>query len=454
MTRMSYNYDHFRFGHYLSARDDHARAGDAAPDAGLLDPEGGTVRLSTLWSERPLVIEFGSITCPVFVHEIEAMDALAETWDGRARFVVVYVREAHPGDERPAHETMVEKTTAARVLVMREGLDRPVLVDDLDGTVNRAYGPMPNGVAVIGTDGVIAYRADWCEPHQVDRAVGRLVEAGGRAGEVEHVDVRDNFTTPSPGLLATATRVLTKAGSPALTDFLSELPKMLPFRAATAIREAREERREAKDREVLGPRFREALAYAAELHADHVRKGSGVPYVAHLLGVAGLVLEAEGDEREAIAALLHDALEDRHERTSVDAIARRFGDRVAAIVTGCTDVDLDDLEERGPETSEARKELAVEHLRACTDAGILRVAAADKLHNARTMARDLARDGPEVWDRFNVGREAQLVYYRGLVDALGEAFDRIPDPPPRWLVDELAEAVEAMAVVDGSPAAG
>lgn len=445
---MTYNYDHFRFGYYTAAREDHARAGERAPDGELVDLDGRSVRLSSLWSERPLVLEFGSITCPVFVHKIGAMDALAESWGERVGFAVVYVREAHPGDERPAHETMVEKTTAARVLVMREGVARPVLVDDLDGAVNRAYGPMPNGVAVIGTDGVIAYRADWCEPHEVDRAVGRLVESGGRASEVEHVDVRDNFTTPSPKLLATATRVLTKAGSPALTDFLSELPKMLPFRAATALREAREERREAKEREVLGPRFREALAYAAELHADHVRKGSGVPYLAHLLGVAGLVLEADGTEEEAIAALLHDALEDRSERTSVDAIIRRFGDRVAAIVLGCTDVELEDLDDRGPETSEARKELAVEHLRACTDPGILRVAAADKLHNARTMARDLKRDGAEVWDRFNVGREGQLVYYRGLVEALGETFDRIPDPPPRWLVDELAEAVEAMAAAD------
>lgn len=442
---MKYNYDHFRFGYYTSAREGHARAGEAAPDAELVDLDGGTVRLSSLWSERPLVIEFGSITCPVFVHKIDAMDALAKSWGERVRFVVVYVREAHPGDQRPAHETMVEKTTAARVLVMREGVARPILVDDLDGSVNRAYGPMPNGVAVIGTDGVIAYRADWCEPHEIDRAAGRLVDAGGRASEVEHVDVRDNFTTPSPKLLATATRVLTKAGSPALTDFLSELPKMLPFRAVTTLRGIRKERREAREREVLGPRFREALTYASELHGDHLRKGSGVPYLAHLLGVSGLVLEADGTEEEAIAALLHDALEDRSERTSADAIARRFGDRVVAIVMGCTDVELDELDERGPETSRARKELAVEHLRACTDPGILRVAAADKVHNARTMARDLKRDGAEVWDRFNVGREGQLVYYRGVVDALGEAFDKADDPPPRWLVDELAEAVEAMA---------
>lgn len=442
---MTYNYDHFRLAHYLAAGGDHARAGERAPDGELVDLEGDTVRLSSLWAEGPLVLEAGSITCPVFVHGIEAMDALADAWLGRARFVVVYTREAHPGEKRPAHRTMADKVAAARDLVAKEGVRRTVLVDDLGGSVSRAYGPFPNGVAVIGTDGVIALRADWCDPEEVDRALERLARANGTGEEAAPVDVRDNFASPSPGLLATSVRILGKAGGGALRDALSEFPRMIPVRATAALRGVWEERREARTREVLGPRFREALAYAAELHADHRRKGSGVPYLAHLLGVAGLVLEAGGDEDEAIAALLHDALEDRGDRTSPDAIARRFGDRVAVIVLGCTDVGVDALEDRGPATSEARKRGAVAHLRTCADPAVLRVAAADKLHNARTMARDLRTEGPEVWGRFNVVREVQLAYYRGLVDALGEAFDRAPDALPRWLVDELAEAVEAMA---------
>lgn len=442
---MTYNYDHFRLTHYLAAGDDHARAGERAPDGVLVDLEGNTVRLSSLWAEAPLVLESGSITCPVFVHGIEGMDALAEAWRGRARFVVAYTREAHPGEKRPAHWTMADKVAAARDLVTQEDVKRAVLVDDLEGSVSRAYGPFPNGVAVIGTDGVIAFRADWCDPEEVDRALGRLAEARGLARDVPPVDVRDNFTSPSPGLLATSVRILGRAGGAALRDALAEFPRMIPLRATAALRGAWEERREARRGEALGPRFREALAYAAELHADHRRKGSGVPYLAHLLGVTGLVLEAGGDEEEAIAALLHDALEDRSERTSAEAIARRFGDRVAAIVLGCTDVGVDALEDRGPATSGARKKAAVAHLRTCADPAVLRVAAADKLHNARTIARDLKTEGPEVWSRFNVGPEVKLAYYRGLVDALGEAFGRIPDAPPRWLVEELAEAVEAMA---------
>ncbi|MEI8132902.1 MAG: HD domain-containing protein, partial [Leptolinea sp.] len=87
---------------------------------------------------------------------------------------------------------------------------------------------------------------------------------------------------------------------------------------------------------ILKDRFKEALCYATDLHAEQIRKGSGVPYVAHLLGVASLVLEYGGSEDEAIAALLHDAVEDQGGQKTRQEIAQRFGENVAQIVDGCT----------------------------------------------------------------------------------------------------------------------
>ncbi len=181
------------------------------------------------------------------------------------------------------------------------------------------------------------------------------------------------------------------------------------------------------------PRFEDALAYAARVHEHHTRKGpEGIPYVAHLLGVCALVLEDGGDEDEAIAALLHDAVEDQGGRPRLDEIRAQFGERVAAIVEGCTDaVDRTGL------TSLERKRRVVRSLPA-KNPSVLRVLLADKLHNARAMLRDHRRVGDELWTRFNVGREDQLAYYQQLV----EAFRSTTQSP---MVAELAETVALLA---------
>jgi (p)ppGpp synthase/HD superfamily hydrolase len=183
---------------------------------------------------------------------------------------------------------------------------------------------------------------------------------------------------------------------------------------------------------VLGERFASAVAWASALHADQVRKATNIPYVAHVISVAALVLEDEGSEDEAIAALLHDAVEDGH--ATLDEIGGRYGPTVAGIVAACTDTI--EGSERGPGDWRERKEQYLEHLRApsVTD-GALRVSSADKLHNARSILADLRRLGPSLWDRFNTGVDDQLWYYRGLVDAF-EA--RRPDSP---LTTELARTV-------------
>lgn len=159
----------------------------------------------------------------------------------------------------------------------------------------------------------------------------------------------------------------------------------------------------------LGPRFRKALPYAAHLHRSQVRKATRVPYVAHLLAVASLVLEDGGDEDEVIAALLHDAVEDQGGKPTLRAIRARFGPRVARIVEGCTDADTVPK----PPWRE-RKERYLARLRR-EPRSVLRVSAADKLHNARTLLGDYRRVGERLWARFTGGREGTLWYYRSLV---------------------------------------
>ena len=177
----------------------------------------------------------------------------------------------------------------------------------------------------------------------------------------------------------------------------------------------------------LSTRFEEALVLATRLHGRQRRKGTDVPYVSHLLGVASLVLEAGGDEDQAIAALLHDAVEDQGGRPQLEKIRRQFGDRVAGIVEGCTDADS------VPKPPwRARKERYVAHVKEAP-ADVRRVSAADKLHNARAILADVRRHGDAVWGRFTADRAGVLWYYRSLVTAfretdtgyLAEELDRI-----------------------------
>ncbi|HEX4106484.1 MAG TPA: HD domain-containing protein [Solirubrobacteraceae bacterium] len=181
----------------------------------------------------------------------------------------------------------------------------------------------------------------------------------------------------------------------------------------------------------LGPRFAAALAFAAQAHAEQVRKGSGLPYLGHLLGVCALVIGDGGGEDEAIAALLHDAVEDQGGEEMLERIRERFGADVARIVLGCSDT----LQTPKPPWRE-RKEAYLAHLQDA-DGSILRVSLADKLDNARSIARDLGVYGETVWRRFGAPREEQLWYYRAL-----SALFLVRTPGP--LADELAVAVAAL----------
>jgi (p)ppGpp synthase/HD superfamily hydrolase len=160
----------------------------------------------------------------------------------------------------------------------------------------------------------------------------------------------------------------------------------------------------------LGPRFHRAFLFAAEKHAGQTRKASTIPYIAHLIGVASLVLEAGGDEDLAIAALLHDVVEDCGGVPMLKEVRRRFGARVANVVDGCTDAYIVPK----PPWRE-RKESYISHLKTA-DPDTRLVSAADKLNNVRSILSDYRQVGEAIWSRFNGGRDGTLWYYRTLCD--------------------------------------
>ena len=160
----------------------------------------------------------------------------------------------------------------------------------------------------------------------------------------------------------------------------------------------------------IGPRFLRAFEFAAQKHAGQVRKASTIPYIAHLMGVASLVLEAGGDEDLAIAALLHDVVEDCGGAPMLKQVRRLFGQRVAEVVDGCTDA----YEIPKPPWRE-RKEGYLRRLKK-ENADARLVSAADKLNNIRSILADYRTVGESVWSRFNGGREGTLWYYRTLRD--------------------------------------
>jgi len=163
---------------------------------------------------------------------------------------------------------------------------------------------------------------------------------------------------------------------------------------------------------LLTPRFNDALAYAADAHAGQTRKGGGVPYIAHLMDVAAIVLFYDGTEDQAVAALLHDAPEDAGGRGRLEDIRRRFGDAVAEIVDGCTDT----YDDPKPPWLE-RKKAYIARIPKLPPATLL-VAAADKFSNARSVLADYRRLGEQVWSRFQGKRDGTLWYYRAVADAL------------------------------------
>ena len=188
----------------------------------------------------------------------------------------------------------------------------------------------------------------------------------------------------------------------------------------------------------LGSRFELALLWAHSLHASQRRKASEVPYVSHLLGVCDLVLQHDGTEDQAIAALLHDSMEDQG--VTHQEIERRFGPGVADLVEACTDATVIPK----PPWQE-RKEAFLVRLESAEPDAML-VVACDKLHNLRATLTDFRRMGPQVWERFKVGRDSQIWYYRAFLDCTGSH-------GPRAIYDEIRRTL-AQLEAESAPHSG
>ena len=185
----------------------------------------------------------------------------------------------------------------------------------------------------------------------------------------------------------------------------------------------------------LTERFHKALVYATEQHKDQTRKKTTITYICHPIGVASLVLEANGDEDQAIAALLHDVAEDCGGEPRLVEILEMFGSRVEKIVRACSDSLVADPEEKAEWKD--RKEVHINHLKEA-DSDTLIVTAADKAHNARSIATDLQNQGPSLWKRFNADSEEIIWYYESVYKVL---FDKNVS---KSLLTPLRNAIDVM----------
>jgi (p)ppGpp synthase/HD superfamily hydrolase len=181
-------------------------------------------------------------------------------------------------------------------------------------------------------------------------------------------------------------------------------------------------------------RFASAMLYAHDVHQGQFRKGSGIPYIAHVLGVAAIAMEYGADEDEAIGALLHDAAEDGGGEATLAEIRARFGDAVGDIVLGCSDSLVEHPEDKLPWRD--RKENYLAHLDNASQSVCL-VSAADKLHNVRSITRDYHLHGDDIWLRFQGRREGTLWYYETVAHVLVRRYRSQLTRDLQIAVDEL-----------------
>ena len=210
-----YNYEEFAAKDYDLDQFSGPKPGSKAPDFALGTPEGGTRTLLD-FSADFLVLELGSLTCPLFQSRRTAMAKSAAQFPN-AEFVVLYVREAHPGSAIPAHVDAAAKQACAQTLKTKDGEGRRILVDNLAGDAHQAYGGYPNSVFIINKSGCVLYRSDWNNPTSTARALADL--AAGRS-------VRSDayFRPPRPDI---AVATLRRSGRGAVADFLHGLPRLI-----------------------------------------------------------------------------------------------------------------------------------------------------------------------------------------------------------------------------------
>ena len=182
-------------------------------------------------------------------------------------------------------------------------------------------------------------------------------------------------------------------------------------------------------------RFEHALIFSQRLHRFQVRKGTEIPYISHLLAVSSIVIEAGGDEDEAIAALLHDGPEDQGGEKVLAEIREKFGDRVANIVAECSDTF------ETPKPAWKQRKLNYIHQLSERSQSALIISCADKLHNIRSILSDYRISGEKIWERFNGGKEGTLWYYQSLVEIYKNS------SLPEGLVDEISKILDELIIL-------
>ena len=219
-----YNYSSFR-DVANENRSNGPNPGDDFPvEYDIYDMIGEPIKISTLWSDKPLVLEFGSVSCPIFHANGPSMEDLYKKYDNgsaaKARIGLLYTREAHPGWFQSSHASLDDKLTSADKL-KKKGLERTIWVDSLSGELHQLLNPKPNSLYIINTDGTVIYKSAWNTPVEVDRVLDNLVNK-----QIIPAAEESNFCSspvgyyPKKDMLAYISRIFAVGGPDALPDFI------------------------------------------------------------------------------------------------------------------------------------------------------------------------------------------------------------------------------------------
>ncbi len=202
--------------------------GEKFPDAELHTLNGDTLMLSELWQERPLVLETGSRTCPIYIGQETGMEEVNTKYaqqQAKANVILLYTREAHPGMLNASHTSMEQKIANANYIRQR-GVNRPIYIDQLDGTLHRQLGGMPNSVFVVGTDGIVIHSGSWNEPDKVVSSLEKLLSHGGRGENISELykfDIGGPSHLSKADLMKYILKIILVGGPDALYDFVSSM---------------------------------------------------------------------------------------------------------------------------------------------------------------------------------------------------------------------------------------
>lgn len=216
MSNAEYNYRHFDPKDYNFSVFEGPKAGEKFIDFQALTLEGKKVSLSD-YLDKPIVLDTGSVTCPIYANTQTSMNRLQKQYPN-VHFLLLYVREAHPGGKTKSIRTMQEKIEHAKSVHKYYDEHREILIDDVEGTAHRLYGSMPNMTYVIGTDGIVKFRANWTNIDALKTVLETI--------ETDRIEKKDYYdlVKPAPWI---AIRTLLIGGMSALMDFLRGLPRLL-----------------------------------------------------------------------------------------------------------------------------------------------------------------------------------------------------------------------------------